>query len=218
MCFGTVSPRHGAGRWPATTTNGWRAPGGTPPPRQRQSPPPVRPKPPPPHVLHPAKARCSGFLTSGWKNLRLTLTGGQYDHILMITVVSVRDLCFCLCIYPTPEAAYKVLHHRNICISLLGIIIEPSTPTKRSVWDWREMTWLESLIYRSCTNMHARGQQVISVSGKSVVPPKRFPCVVFHASVAHLLCSCAGPGRATLIFKRCAGAVNPDSTRRYGSE
>lgn len=128
------------------------APGGTPPPPppplpDRQSPPQTLPNVS--HELKPAKARCSGFLTSGWKNLPLTLTEKKNNMAIFLSYHSYySEICVSMCSFcPTQEYVYvvaimqwghKALHHRNICISLLSIIIEPSPSPTGGVQDWKE--------------------------------------------------------------------------------
>lgn len=74
-------------------------------PRHRQSPPPALP-----YVsqeLKPAKARCSGFLTSGWKNLLLTLTEKKNNRAIILSYRS---------------------YHSEICVSVYSFVLH------RSMW------------------------------------------------------------------------------------
>lgn len=155
LCFGTVSLRHRGGYWPGTTTNGWKLPGEHYPPTHRQSPPPSLPNVS--HELKPAKARCSGFLTSGWKNLPFALTEKKtiwpYSyHFVHIIKRFISLYAFVLHKTMWKQYCIEVLHHQNICISLL------STYSNRGCSRLERIRWLESLIYRSRTNMHTCSQ------------------------------------------------------------
>lgn len=107
----------------------------TPPHWNRQSPPPSLPNVS--HELKPAKARCSGFLTSGWKNVLFALTEKkQYGHILVILFILLRDLFLCMHLY------YIRLCGSNIALKCFTIRISAShysvpTPTG-GVQDSRE--------------------------------------------------------------------------------
>lgn len=76
------------------------APRGTPPPWHKQSPPSTLPNVS--HKLKLAKARCSGFLTSGWKHLLKTTWPYSYHigHIIQRFVflcvhLSCTEVCLC---------------------------------------------------------------------------------------------------------------------------
>lgn len=91
----------------------------------------------------------------------------QYGHILLIILLILfRDLCSYVSIYPTQEdvcvgamTKRRVLLHKNLCISLATVIIEPSPSPTGGVF-WAAEATMAGIAHLSFLHKHAQMQPV----------------------------------------------------------